>query len=172
MSKQYEKVIRNFFSDYVCWLLSVSVLFVFSFIIIIIVGGNVNGFVWFVPVAFLIIYSLSYRFLILHCKVRKDLKYNDVDKLSIKILKVEKEDKFTFKSQGGAALGKRKYRIIDENGNCYLLSSANSKDTFIMFDPDPAFSLQIEVLKKSRLVLSMKIIENSKIIKEKLLTNC
>ena len=94
--------------------------------------------------------------------MRKDLKYNNIDKLTIKILKFEQDDAFGFKHRGGATVGKRKYRIIDENGNYYLLSTANDKDMFLIFQPDLSFSVEVEVLNKSRLVLSMKLTEEPK----------
>ena len=165
MSKQYKNVIRTFFSDYLSWLLIVSVLFVFSLVATIAVG-NANDFIWIIPVLFLVIYCLSFPLLILYCKARKDLKYNNIDKLTIKILKIEQDDKFGFINRGGATVGKKKYRIIDENGNYYLLSTANDINMFIVFNPDLTFSLEIEVLKKSRLVLRMKLIDEPKAKKE------
>ena len=165
MSKQYKNVIRTFFSDYLCWLSIVSALFVIS-LVATIAFDNTNGFIWIIPVLFLVICCLSFPLLILYCKARKDLKYNNIDKLTIKILKIEQDDKFGFKNRGGATAGKKKYRIIDENGNYYLLSTANDKDMFIMFNPDPTFSIEIEVLKKSRLVLRMKLINEPKVKKE------
>ena len=165
MSKQYKNIIRIFFSDYLSWLIIVSVLFVIS-LVSVIAFGNANGFIWIIPIVFLVIYCLSFPLLILYCKARKDLKYNSIDKLAIKIFRIEQDDKFGFKNRGGATVGKRKYRIIDENGNYYLLSTANDKDMFIMFHPDSSFSLEIEVLRKSRLVLRMKLIDEPKTKKE------
>ena len=65
--------------------------------------------------------------------------------------------RITVRHRGGGA--KRKYRIIDENGDYYLLSTANEKDMFFMFHINPSFSIEIEFLKTSRLVLHMKIID-------------
>jgi len=161
MSERYKNVIRTFFSDYLSWLLIVSVLFVVS-LVVTIAAGNANGFIWIIPVLFLVIYCSSFPLLILYCKVRKDLKYNNIEKLTIKILKIEQDNKFVFKNRGGAIVGKRKHRIIDENGNYYLLSAENDKDMFLMFHPDNPFSVEVEVLSKSRLVLSMKLIEEPK----------
>ena len=45
-------------------------------------------------------------------------------------------------------------------------STLNDKDNFLVLHTQPTFYLEIEVLKKSRLVLSMKIIENTKTIQE------
>lgn len=165
MSKQYKNIIRTFFSDYLSWLLIVSVLFVISLVVPIALG-NTNGSIWIILVLFLVIYCLSFPLLILYCKAKKDLKYNNIDKLTIKIHQIEQDDKFVFKNWGGVTVGKQKYRIIDENGNYYLLSTANDKDMFIMFTTDPTFSLEIEVLKKSRLVLRMKLIDEPKTKKE------
>ena len=161
MSKQYKSVIRTFFSDYISWLLIVTFLFVFSIVAIIAVG-NVNKFIWIVPILFIIIYCLTFRWLILYCKMRKDLKHNNIDKLTVKILKIEQDNKLGFANRGGATVGKRKYRIIDENGNYYLLSTANEKDMFLIFQPDISISVEVEVLNKSRLVLSMKLMEEPK----------
>ena len=165
MNKKYNNIIRNFFSDYVTWLSIVSVLFVIS-LVAIIISGNANGFIWIIPVLFLVIYCLSFPLLILYCKARKDLQDSNIDRLTIKITKIEQDDTFVFKNRGGATVGKRKYRIIDENGNYYLLSTANDKDMIAMFQPDPAFSVEIEVLEKSRLVLGMKLIYESRTKKE------
>ena len=65
--------------------------------------------------------------------------------------------RITVRHRGGGE--RRKYRIIDENGNYYLLSTANEKDMFFMFHMNPSFSIEIEFLKTSRLVLHMKIID-------------
>ena len=165
MSKQYKNIIRTFFSDYLSWLIIVSVLFVIS-LVSVIAFGNANGFIWIIPIVFLVIYCSSFPLLILYCTARKDLKYNNIEKLTIKIMKVEQDDKLGFNNGGGATVGNIKYRIIDESGNYYLLSTANAKDMFIIFQPDPALSLEIEVLKKSRLVLKMKLIDDPKTKKE------
>ncbi|MGM9642496.1 MAG: hypothetical protein ACI3XI_04725 [Eubacteriales bacterium] len=165
MSKQYKDVIRIFFSDYLCWLVSISVLFVIS-LVAAIAFVNANGFIWIIPISFLVIYCSSFPLFILYCKARKDLKYNNIDKLAIRILKIEQDDKLVFRNRGGAIAGKRKYRIIDENGDYYLLSTANDKGMFILYNPDFTFSLEVEVLKKSRLVLRMKLIDEPKVKKE------
>ena len=165
MSKQYKNIIHTFFSDYLSWLVIVSVLFVIS-LVSVIVFAKTNGLIWIIPVLFLVIYCLSFPLLILYCKARKDLKDNNIEKLIIKIKKIEQDDTFGFKNRDGVTVGKSKYRIIDESGNYYLLSTANDKDIFIMFQPDPTLSLEIEVLKKSRLVLKMKLIDELKTKKE------
>ena len=157
MSKQYKSVIRTFFSDYISWLLIVSALFIIS-LVAIIAFGNANGFIWIIPVLFLIIYCFSLPLLILYCKTKKDIKNRNIEQITIKNFKIEQDDTFGFKNRGGAAVGKRKYKIIDENGNYYLLSTANEKDMFLMFHIDPSFSIEIEFLKISRLVLHIKII--------------
>lgn len=158
MSKQYKSVIRTFFSDYLSWLLIVSVLFVIS-LVATIVFGNAKGFIWIIPVIFLVIYCFSLPLLILYCKVEKDIKNKNIEQTTIKTFKIKQDDTFGFKNRGGSAVGKRKYRIIDENGNYYLLSTANEKDIFFMFHISPSFSIEIDFLKTSRLVLHMKIID-------------
>ena len=105
------------------------------------------------------IYCFSLPLLILYCKTKKDIKNRNIEQITIKNFKIEQDDTFGFKNRGGAAVGKRKYRIIDENGNYYLLSTANEKDMFFMFHINPSFSIEIEFLKTSRLVLHMKIID-------------
>ena len=165
MSKQYKNILRTFFSDYISWLIIISVLFVIS-LISAIAFDNANGFIWIIPILFLLIYCLSFPLLILYFKARKDLRHNNIEKLMVKIMKVEQDDTFVFKNRGGATVGNRKYRIIDESGNYYLLSTINDKDIFITFQPDLTLSLEIEVLKKSRLVLKMKLIDESKTKKE------
>ena len=158
MSKQYKSVIRTFFSDYLAWLLIVSSLFVVSCVLAIAVG-KAQGFIWIIPVIFLVIYCFSLPLLILYCKAKKDIKNRNIEQITIKTFKIEQDDTFGFKNRGGAAVGKRKYRIIDENGDYYLLSTANEKDMFFMFHINPSFSIEIEFLKTSRLVLQMKIID-------------
>ena len=158
MSKQYKSVIRTFFSDYLSWLLIVSALFVIS-IVATIAFGNARGFIWIIPVLFLVIYCFSLPLLILYCKAKKDIKNRNIEQITIKTFKIEQDNAFGFKNRGGAAVGKRKYRIIDENGNYYLLSTTNEKDMFFMFHINPSFSIEIEFLKISRLVLHMKIID-------------
>jgi hypothetical protein len=157
MSKQYKSVIRTFFSDYLSWLLIVSVLFVIS-LVATIAFGNANGFIWIIPVLFLVICSLSLPLLVLYCKAKKDIKNRNIEQITIKTFKIEQDDTFGFKNRCGGAVGKRKYRIIDENGNYYLLSTSIEKDLFL-FHFNPTFSIEIEFLKTSRLVLQMKIID-------------
>jgi len=158
MSRQYKSVIRTFFSDYFSWLFGISVLFVIS-LVVTIASGNANGFIWIIPAIFLIIYCSSLPLLILYCKTKKDIKDKNIEQITIKTFKIEEDDTLEFKNRGEAAVGKTKYRIIDENGNYYLLSAANEKDIFFMFHIKPSFSIEIEFLKTSRLVLHMKIID-------------
>ena len=165
MENRYSRIIRTFFSDYVKWLIAVSFLFVVSFVAAV-VFNEANKFIWLIPVLFLIIYLLSTPLLILFCKAINDLRADDIEKITIKTFAIRHDDSFTFKNRGGATVGMQKYRIIDENNNIYLLSTSNDKDNFMVLHTQPTFCLEIEVLKKSRLVLSMKIIENSKTIKE------
>ena len=92
---------------------------------------------------------------ILRHKVDSIERYNlsnnrNIEQITIKTFKIEQDDTFGFKNRGGAAVGKRKYKIIDENHNVYLLSTANDKDLFFMFAPQPTFHVEIEFLKKSR----------------------
>ena len=165
MKNQYNRIIRTYFSDYVSWLIIVSFLFIISFVSAI--AFNVaNKFIWLISVLFLVIYLLTTPLLVLFCKVKKDLRADNIEKLSIKISAIQHDNSFTFKNRGGATVGMQKYRVVDENNNIYLLSTSNDKDTFVALHTQPTFYLEIEVLKKSRLVLSMKIIENSKLIKE------
>lgn len=159
MSKQYKSVIRTFFSDYLSWLLIVSVLFVTT-LVATNAFGNANGFIW-ITVLFLVIYCLPLPWLILYCKAKQDIKNRNIEQITIKFFKIEQDYTFGFKKRSGAAIGKRKYRIIDENGNYYLLSTANEKDMFFMFHFNPSFSIEIEFLKTSRLVLHMKIIDET-----------
>ena len=165
MNKKYNNVIHIFFSDYLAWLLIVSSLFVVSCVLAI-AFGKAQGFIWIIPVLFLVIYCFSLPLLILYCKTKKDIKNRNIEQITIKNFKIEQDDTFGFKNRGGATVGNIKYRIIDESGNYYLLSTANAKDMFIIFQPDPALSLEIEVLKKSRLVLKMKLIDDPKTKKE------
>ena len=72
MSKQHKSVIRTFFSDYLSWLLIVSVIFVIS-LVATIAFGNANDFIWIIPVLFLLIYCFSLPLLILNCKAKKDI---------------------------------------------------------------------------------------------------
>ena len=165
MKNRYSRIIRTYFSDYVNWLIAVSFLFIVSFVATVAFNG-VNKFMWLIPVLFLVIYLLSTPLLVLFYKVKKDLRADNIEKLAIKISAIQHDNSFTFKNRGGATVGMQKYRIVDENNNIYLLSTTNDKDTFVVLHTQPTFYLEIEVLKKSRLVLSMKIIENSKAIKE------
>ena len=170
MSKQYKNVIRTFFSDYLSWLLIVSVLFIIS-IVATFAFGNTNGLIWIIPILFLAIYCCSLPLFILYCKAKKDIKNRNIEKITIETFKIEQDDTFGFKNKGGVTVGKRKYKIIDENGNYYLLSTTNEKDMFFMFHINPSFSIEIEFLKISRLVLHMKIIDepqtNKKVRKKK-----
>lgn len=165
MKNRYSRIIRTYFSDYVNWLIVVSFLFIVSFIAAVAFNGA-NKFIWLIPVLFLVIYLLATPLLILFCKAIKDLRADNIEKITIKTFAIRHDDSFTFKNRGGATVGMQKYRIIDENNNIYLLSTSNDKDNFMVLHTQPTFYLEIEVLKKSRLVLSMKIIENTKTIQE------
>ena len=158
MNKKYNNVIHIFFSDYLAWLLIVSSLFVVSCVLAI-AFGKAQGFIWIIPVLFLVIYCFSLPLLILYCKTKKDIKNRNIEQITIKNFKIEQDDTFGFKNRGGATVGKRKYRLIDENGDYYLLSTANEKNMFFMLHFNPTFSIEIEFLKTSRLVLQMKIID-------------
>ncbi len=165
MKNPRNSVIRIYFSDYVNWLLIVSFLFVVS-LLTFIYFNEINHVTWIIPVCFIIIYLLGMPFLFLYLKVRTDLKKANTEKLIIIIKEIKDDRKFNFKNRGGATIGKNKYTIIDEADNLYLLSASNDKDFFTGFYPIPNFSLEIEYLKNSRLVLHMRIIENSKTIRE------
>ena len=165
MKNRYKKVIRTYFSDYVNWLLAVSFLLIVSFVATVALNG-VNKFLWLIPVSFLIIYLLSAPLLKLYIKANKDIKSGNIEKHTIQISEIRYDDRFTFKNRGGARVGKTKYRIMDSSNNAYLLSTSNNNDIFITFHPQPTFQLEIEFLSNSRLVLSIRIVENSKTIKE------
>ena len=165
MKNKYNGVIRNYFADYGKWLLGVTCLFVITIILLVALRG-IDQFFWIIPAMFLIIYLITTPLLILYCKVSKDIKVGNIEKITVKILEIQYDDKFSFKNNGGATVGKRKYKIVDENNNIYLLSTANDKDLFFMFAPQPMFYVEIEFLKKSRLVLKMRIIEDCKTIKQ------
>ncbi len=165
MKKQYKTVIHTYFSDYVRWLLLVS----FLFIVTLVTGvyfNEIDKFFWIVPVLFIIIYLSSISLLILYCKVKKDLKATNIEKITIRAFEIKDDKNFSFKKRGGAIVGKKKYNIIDENNNIYLISASNNKDWFTGIYPHPTFSLEIEVLKVSRLVLQMRVIENEETLKE------
>ena len=166
MCKRYKNVIRNFFSDYVSWLLIITLVFAVSFALLIAID-HTNGIIWAFPVLFLIFYVLaSFPFLPLYCKVRKDIKKGKIDTLMIKSFKIEEDGTFQLKNKGGGIVGKRKYRIIDEQDNYYLLSASSDRYIPVVFYPGPTFFVEIEVSRTSRLVLSMKLIEDPKVKKE------
>jgi hypothetical protein len=165
MKNRYSKVIRTYFADYVSWLLAVFFLFIVSFAASVALNG-VNKWIWVIPGLFVIIFLLSSPLLILYCKVNQDIKAGNIEKITVKTWEIQHDDRFTFKNRGGASVGRQKYRIVDENHNVYLLSTSCEKDIFMIFHPHPVFYIEIEVLKKSGLVLSMKIIENDKTTKD------
>ena len=161
MEKQSHSAIRIFFSDYLSWTVILCVLFVIT-LVCVIAFDHARRFIWAIPIMFLFIFSFSFRLLILYCKTKKDLKNNNIETLTIHISNIQQDDTYIFRHRGGGSVGKIKYKITDENGNYYLLSAANDKDIFVLFHPHPTFDVEIEVLKKSRLVLRMKIIDAPK----------
>jgi len=165
MEKKHTAVIRTYFSDYVKWLLLVSFLFLITLVATIAFNG-VTEFFWIVPVSFIVIYLFSIPLFMLYGKAKKDIKDRNIEKIIIRTFTIDYDKNFNFENNGGATIGKTKYRIIDENNNLYLVSTSNDKDLFMGFYPDSSFSLEITVLKKSRLVLGIKILENAKTIKE------
>ena len=166
MKQKNKKIIHIFFSDYFSWILVILFVFVIT-LAAVIYSGNANGFIWIVPVSFLIILCFSFRLFLLYCKVKKDLKYNNIETLTIRIVDIRQDNTLGFVNNGGANIGKRKYRIIDENDNYYLLSASNDRELPFVFCPDsPAFFVEIVFLKSSRLALGIKIIDQSKMSKE------
>ena len=165
MNTRYKTVIKTYFSDYVSWLLIVSFLCLVSFVAYLIFNGA-NSFLWIIPVCFIIIYLMCIPLLILYLKVQKDLKERNIEKLCIRIKEIKDDKNFNFKNRGGAAVGKHKYRITDEASNDYLISTSDGKDFFMGFYPAPNFVIEIEYLKRSRMVLRMNIVEGSKTVKE------
>lgn len=165
MKKQSHSVIRTFFSDYFSWIIILCVLFVIT-LASVIAFGNARRLIWAIPIMFLFIFSFSFRLLILYCKTKKDLKNNNIETLTIHISDIQWDGTYIFRHRGGGPVGKLKYKLTDENGNFYLLSAVNDKDIFVLFHPHPTFDVEIEVLKKSRVVLRMKIIDAPKTKKE------
>lgn len=105
---------------------------------------------------FFIMLLLSIPLLRFYFKVRKDVKGNNIETVTIKVKDICEDKEFNFRNNGGVVIGKGKYRIIDENDNIYLCSSSNKKNTFLD-TCDLNFSIDVVVLKNSRLLLSMKI---------------
>ena len=165
MKEKYNSVIRTYFSNYVTWLLIVTLLFIVSVVTAIAIRGFHNQILLYI-VAFLIIYSLSTPLLMLYFKARKDIKTGNIETISIKISEIRYDNRLNFENKSGATVGKTKYQIVDDNQNIYLVSTANDKDSFMMFQPQPTFSVELVYLAKSRLVISMRIIENFKTVRE------
>lgn len=166
MKQRNKEIIRIFFSDYFSWILVVLFVFVIT-LAAVIWSSNANGFIWIVPASFVIIFSFSFRLLVLYCKAKKDLKDNNTETLTVRITTIQQDNTLGFKNRGGATVGKRKYRLIDENDNYYLLSTASEKEMFYAFYPNHLdFSVEILFLKRTRLVLRMKIVDTSKTNKE------
>ena len=165
MEKKHTAAIRTYFSDYVKWLLLVSFLFLITLVATIAFNG-VTEFFWVVPVSFIVIYLFSIPLFMLYGKAKKDIKDRNIEQIIIQTFTINHDKNFNFKNRGGATIGKNKYRIIDENNNFYLISASNDKDLFADFHPNPSFSLEVIVLKQSRLVLQMRIIEKTQTIKE------
>ena len=87
MKEKYNSVIRTYFSNYVTWLLIVTLLFIVSVVTAIAIRGFHNQILLYI-VAFLIIYSLSAPLLILYFKARKDIKTGNIETISIKISEI------------------------------------------------------------------------------------
>lgn len=164
MEKKYITVIHNYFSDYVKWILLVSFLFLTTLVITIAFIG-INEFFWIIPVSFIVIYLFSAPLFMLYRKVKKDIKECNIEQITICSFTINHDKSFNFKNSGGTTIGKNKYRIIDENNNFYLISASNDKGLFMDFHSNPSFSLEVKVLKNSRLVLQMRIIENTQRLK-------
>ena len=136
----------------------VSVLFPVSFAVYLILAG-INSFFWVIPVGFLMIYSISIPLLVLYVRVQKDLKECNIEKRRISVKEIKEDGRFTFQNRGGAAVGRSKYRILDEDDQEYLISAFSDKDCFY---PAPDFEIEAEYLKRSRMVLRMNLIEGPK----------
>ena len=166
---KHATIIKNYFSDYATYLLSISFLFIIT-LTASIIFNPANKFIWIIPIVFIIIYLTTIKLFVLYCKVRKDIKENNIETLTVKISEFKDDNNYNFITRGGTTVGKNKYKIIDENNNFYLLSEANKKSNkkliFMDFRSNPNFYLEIEFLKKSRLVLSMKLAEDIRTNKE------
>jgi hypothetical protein len=98
--------------------------------------------------------------------VHKDIKTSNIETIAIKISEIRYDNHVNFTNKGGATVGRTKYQIVDDKQNIYLVSAANDKDSFMTFQPQPTFSVELVYLEKSRLVISMRIIENFKTVRE------
>lgn len=158
MNTHDKAVIKTYFSDYARWLLCVSVLFAVSFAVDLFLAG-MSSFFWVIPVGFLMIYSISIPLLVLYVRVQKDLKECNIEKRRISVKEIKEDRRFTFQNRGGAAVGRSKYRILDEDDQEYLISAFSDKDCFMGFSPAPDFEIEAEYLKRSRMVLRMNLME-------------
>lgn len=157
MKKEYKAVIRAFFSDYACWLFGVTALLAAAFAIG--MRGGIGGGVWVIPILLLLLYALSAPLFVLYCKAKRDMKNGQVEKVLVQAAVLLEDARLNFRNRGGAIVGKKKYRIIDENGNVYLLSASDNRDALAVWQPACDFPLEIEVLKQARLVLHMRVAE-------------
>ena len=113
MNKKYNNVIHIFFSDYLAWLLIVSSLFVVSCVLAI-AFGKAQGFIWIIPILFLVIYCSSLQLLVLYCKVKKDIKDRNIEHITIKNFKIEQDAKILIVDC--AKLGRRSKKNIHAYG--------------------------------------------------------
>ena len=72
MQRNNKKVIKNYFSDYITWLIFTTSLMIVSFTAALIFNAS-NRFIWVIPAVLGIMYMLSLPLLILYIKVRKDM---------------------------------------------------------------------------------------------------
>ncbi|MBQ1281916.1 MAG: hypothetical protein IIY16_06690, partial [Oscillospiraceae bacterium] len=165
MKKKYNHIIRAYFSDYAEWLLLWTALFLVSVAAMIAIRG-MSQLVYVCIVCFLIIFLLPAPLLVRYCKAARDIKTGGIASRTIIISEIQCDNRFNFKNNGGAIIGRTRYRMVDENKNVYLLAAANKKETYIGFHRQPEFSVELVYLEKSRLVVRMRIAENYKTVKE------
>ena len=165
MKKKYRNIIKNYFSDYVTWLIVLTFLFIVSFIAGIAFNG-LNWFIWIIALLFVIIFLFSLPLFILYTQAKTDFKNQAIEKDVLRIVDLQIDRKVNLHNNGGAIIGKIKYRLIDEVNNSYLLCAPSESEFFSGFQTAPDFFAEIEYLKTSKIVLSMRIPENQYTSKE------
>ena len=171
MKKPYSRIVHHYFSEYVSMILTLFLVFAVSFVGIAAISGF-NQTIWLIPLVFLFLCLLYTPFFRSYIRAYRELKAENTEKRKIKISEIIIDEKASLYAKHRHSpvrrlAGKEKYKMIDENQNVYLLTAANDKVRFIGFHPMPTFYVVIEFLKESGLVLSMKLIENTKSVKEK-----
>lgn len=156
MTPKQKQAVKHYFSDYVTWLVVLTVLLLAAFFAIIALHGA-GWYLWALAACFVLLHLTSLPWLGLAVKVWKDIRTNAVQTCVIRIAEIQPDRRLHFQNRCGGAAGKAKYILSDEAHRPFRLSA--SSETFCDFHSLPQAEIEITFLETSGLIVGMRIQE-------------